>query len=822
MGARFSLWRVSVLALVQLALPVQSGNVPDLHPKYARVAGQIETVWQRPTGDPRREPKGIFFIAHGCMHQATDIFTYEGPDGWKFEACKTSNFGRCLGLPEEVQMRQVARSRGYLVMAVSGGTGRQSCWELDEDAARVAAAVKYVRKEEGLPDSLPVLAMGASSGGAFMGPLAMPEDRGGLPGLQCIVPMIMGLHGAEIRNVPTLFVHMPKDKFGAIEVANDIERLKQKGIRAEQIQVRQKPVSVPLLSRCLDAAVAKDVLAALKKKDLLDAGGFLKDDSRRGLWVDAAHQAIAGRSSDPVMQDESCLFEVMNLAWAMHEFTSEYAEQMIDFCENKPRLGPGVPAGAPAGQVLGGGSGALRGARANPTLPAGTQQILVFDAGSSGTRVHVFNMLPPLPGSHVPRLDLSVRDRQTLKIKPGLSHFARANDLPGTEHSIQQLLDFANTLVPAAKRPQTPAMLKATAGLRAVSEHQADAVLAQVRRTLFASGYQFRDEWVDIIKGREEAGLAWVAANYLQGTFDGSGDTPSIGIIEMGGGSTQVSFEVPATAHLVSSDSFIFTTALGRQYHTYSHSYLGYGQDYAQSKLRSALPKLTISDPCYPKGYSRLSSESLLVSGAGNASSCSAAIEASLFQRASDAPGHYSGEQPLHGKFLATQNFFFVRRDLGLPMLSGKTDMESASQQACAKKVELPAKDPGQPNWCFGLAYQIVLLRALKIPNLSGVSVEITNSVKGGDADWALGAAVMHVLQAGAHPNLRGEEGGSQGGWGTSWVGIATSFVAASALLALARISVWPRLKRLGQGGRKRATSPEATKVGKVEGGPAE
>lgn len=29
----------------------------------------------------------------------------------------------------------------------------------------------------------------------------------------------------------------------------------------------------------------------------------------------------------------------------------------------------------------------------------------------------------------------------------------------------------------------------------------------------------FDQDWVDIIKGKEEAGLAWIAANYLQGTF---------------------------------------------------------------------------------------------------------------------------------------------------------------------------------------------------------------------------------------------------------------------------------------------------------------
>jgi len=302
-----------------------------------------------------------------------------------------------------------------------------------------------------------------------------------------------------------------------------------------------------------------------------------------------------------------------------------------------------------------------------------------------------------------------------------------------------------------------------------------------------------------------------VAANYLLGTFDGSGDAPSVGIIEMGGGSTQVSFQVDASARVAEIDSFVFRTSLGRRYHLYAHSYLGYGQDYAQAKLRDQLPRASPTDPCYPKGYTRQSGESATISGGGNASGCAAAIQAALFQAPADAPGRYAGEQPLTGKFLATQNFFFGRRDLGLPMFSGARDMEEASQTACAKKVELPSKDPGQPNTCFGLSYQLIFLRSLGLASRPpGVSVEIANAVKGGDVDWALGAALVHILEA-------KEEGQAGGASGPSWIGLVVAFAAAPLLFVLAR-AVWPRVQ-----GRslKRHQSPGATTVGKA-GMPAE
>ena len=153
----------------------------------------------------------------------------------------------------------------------------------------------------------------------------------------------------------------------------------------------------------------------------------------------------------------------------------------------------------------------------------------------------------------------------------------------------------ADRFVEQERRASTPVLVKATAGLRAVDPEKAELVLARVRDVLRASEYMSHDQWVGIIPGKEEGGLAWVAANYLQGTFalKGGADVPaeSVGIIEMGGGSTQVTFEVGEGPALEESDSFVFTTAQGRSHRLYAHSYLGYGQDYAQNHLRE-LPSL--------------------------------------------------------------------------------------------------------------------------------------------------------------------------------------------------------------------------------------
>lgn len=322
-------------ASVISAHPASSaGAGHSLVPRYALVGeGRVETMWQRPRGTPR----GLFFMAHGCNHQGTDFFSNVGLDGYVLTECGTSNFGKCLGLPEEVRLRQVARSRGYVAMSVSGGSGSQSCWSMARDAARVREAVEFVLRAEGLPADAPVLATGASSGGGFMGQLALPVDKGGLPNLRCIVPQIMPLRKVPVeRDVPTLYVHMPRDTRTASGVRRNMLLLKRSGKRVAEIKVHPVPVTAGLLRPCLGPELAQAAVASLHAAGgVLDDAGMLLEDARGRNWVPAVQSAIQGKSADSLEPDESCVAEAMNVAWAMHEMTSQFADKYFDFCEGK-------------------------------------------------------------------------------------------------------------------------------------------------------------------------------------------------------------------------------------------------------------------------------------------------------------------------------------------------------------------------------------------------------------------------------------------------------------------------------------------------------
>ena len=415
----------------------------------------------------------------------------------------------------------------------------------------------------------------------------------------------------------------------------------------------------------------------------------------------------------------------------------------------------------------------------------GPMHIVVFDAGSSGTRVHVFNLYKRKDHGPLPVVDVSVRSKQTLKVKPGLSSFAEKLDLEGTKTAMLELLDFANRFVPRSKRRSTPLLLKATAGLRAVKASSAEAVLDAVRNVFRESEYQFIGPWVEIIPGFEEGGLSWVAANYLKGTFnpkkdpsskasthDSESDSGSIGVLELGGGSLQVTLQVDAARQLPIEDTFNFQIPQGRSYHVYAHSYLGFGQDYAQRAVMKkygdvanpgATPPAPNDDPCYPKGYERrwtvaaceasggsggcADASSKIVKGAGESKKCYEMVSKFLKEGGPKAPGQYF-VPPVRGKFIAIENFWYVRNDLKLPFDASSSARAKAAKTACEDNTASANLDkPKKPKSCFALSYQNALFDTLKARKSDGADIEIIHELNGADVDWALGAAIVHYIK---------------------------------------------------------------------------
>ncbi|KAL0398078.1 UNVERIFIED_CONTAM: Apyrase [Sesamum radiatum] len=204
---------------------------------------------------------------------------------------------------------------------------------------------------------------------------------------------------------------------------------------------------------------------------------------------------------------------------------------------------------------------------------------VVFDAGSTGSRVHVF--------AFNPTLDLTLIDQSYeffLSISPGLSSYE--HDPEAAALSLKPLLQSAEAVVPAELRAQTPLRLglaavytvQATAGLRLLPGNASEAILDEVRKLLKTeSKLYYRPDWVSVLRGIDEGGYMWVAINYLLGSL-GKSYSSTVGVVDLGGGSVQMAYAITEAAAAAAppaadgEDPYVSDkVALGTKYHLYAH-----------------------------------------------------------------------------------------------------------------------------------------------------------------------------------------------------------------------------------------------------------
>eukprot|EP00074_Homo_sapiens_P098295 XP_016877306.1 ectonucleoside triphosphate diphosphohydrolase 5 isoform X4 [Homo sapiens] len=216
-------------------------------------------------------------------------------------------------------------------------------------------------------------------------------------------------------------------------------------------------------------------------------------------------------------------------------------------------------------------------------VSASTLYGIMFDAGSTGTRIHVYTFVQKMPGQ-LPILEGEVFD----SVKPGLSAFV---DQPkqGAE-TVQGLLEVAKDSIPRSHWKKTPVVLKATAGLRLLPEHKAKALLFEVKEIFRKSPFLVPKGSVSIMDGSDEGILAWVTVNFLTGQLHGHRQE-TVGTLDLGGASTQITFlpqfektlEQTPRGYLTSFEMFNST------YKLYTHSYLGFGLKAARLATLGAL-----------------------------------------------------------------------------------------------------------------------------------------------------------------------------------------------------------------------------------------
>lgn len=254
---------------------------------------------------------------------------------------------------------------------------------------------------------------------------------------------------------------------------------------------------------------------------------------------------------------------------------------------------------------------------------------VVIDSGSSGSRVQVYKWEALLgQAEHEASPPKILQDKNwSHKISPGVSSFAGQSHKVWASH-YKEIVQFAESTIPAEKHLLTPIFVLSTAGMRLLPSKQRQALLDETCRSIAANSRFIVSpcsSHVQLIDGATEGVYGWIALNYLMGTFNGydsrtpGGAPASIGFMDMGGASTQIAFMPSLAEEIKRHDEDLSTVVLRnvdgstQKWRVFVETWLGFGANQARSRYLDNLVALTlrvartqkhniILDPCMPKG----------------------------------------------------------------------------------------------------------------------------------------------------------------------------------------------------------------------------
>ncbi|XP_006155447.1 ectonucleoside triphosphate diphosphohydrolase 3 [Tupaia chinensis] len=245
-------------------------------------------------------------------------------------------------------------------------------------------------------------------------------------------------------------------------------------------------------------------------------------------------------------------------------------------------------------------------------FPPGPKYGIVLDAGSSRTTVYVYEW----PAEKENNTGV-VSQTFVCNVKgSGISsYWKNPQDAP---KAFEDCMEKVKGQIPTHLHRSTRIHLGATAGMRLLrlqNETAANEVLESIQNYFKSQPFDFRV--AQIISGQEEGVYGWITANYLMGNFLEKNlwhmwvhphGVETVGALDLGGASTQISFVAEGEVEPNSSDS-VQVSLYGYKYSLYTHSYQCYGRNEAEKRflavlLQNSSSKTRVINPCYPRDYS--------------------------------------------------------------------------------------------------------------------------------------------------------------------------------------------------------------------------
>ncbi|BDA48553.1 hypothetical protein COCOBI_12-2330 [Coccomyxa sp. Obi] len=315
-----------------------------------------ETVSTVPSGTI----SGIIFAFHGCLQYVTQF-------GFASTACPT-----CHGTPEVMTLVYKAVQRGYAVVAVGAHRGgdKWRCYETHwppEEHNEISGIIKVMKHimTERKWWHLPRYAFGSSSGGCVALELALRFP------LQGVASMLMGLHlntlgeALQPRNPhnghvwdhpPVIILRTLQDEDSVIERVNrTLIALHNQGALTQKIELQPYLLTPHFFAermRGVDAEVSQKIFARLQDIDVINKDGLCIWKKCENCW-DPLYEKMKSALWDLFPQWEDLYYDAAfkEMLWAsegVHETTSEYTDDIIDFFETRASTMPILAADHPA------------------------------------------------------------------------------------------------------------------------------------------------------------------------------------------------------------------------------------------------------------------------------------------------------------------------------------------------------------------------------------------------------------------------------------------------------------------------------------------
>jgi hypothetical protein len=387
--------------------------------------------------------------------------------------------------------------------------------------------------------------------------------------------------------------------------------------------------------------------------------------------------------------------------------------------------------------------------------------LVLFDAGSTGTRIYLMNV-------NTDNAKPEIKTLASAKVSPGIADPSFAANPTLYDTYFNNLLKSVDSNLSAEQKAQTPISLYATAGVRVLPSDTQAAALTEVRKHLMtqAKAYGYApittpEQNIRVISGGEEGLFIWIADNYLDKRFDTlkklSGSNTN-GAMELGGASAELSFMSQNVSHLQEHFYFNDTT-----YKVYSTGYDGFGAD---ATLTKAFQYYQAHGgdfaACFPKNAPYPPANPML-KGDGDFARCQAYLEivqinpqevkhCTIHHGANCSGfGRYQPVTPQYQYFL-TAGFYYTFKVLGLADQGvTSTHFQQSAREFCGKSWdEIQSQYPNENpqflvNYCASAAWMNTLFDKWHISsNANLIALEKKDGVS---VTWPLGAAYFQVMQ---------------------------------------------------------------------------